>query len=159
MRTRIFLFTALLLCLAAVCSAARFSYTWKDAEGNLHITDFAPPEDAEVLDVRVIPMPEPEQIDPEALQQQRIEQRQDARQEMLARAAQLRKEEKTLREKAANLREEARELRRVAKKLHYKQRNRLRAGLKEDEAAELDNQADGLAREASALEQRAARLK
>lgn len=158
MRYRPLLLAVLFLCIATICAGARFSYTWKDAEGNLFITDYAPPDDAEVLDVRIIPMPEQPQVDPEIIKEQQLERQSKARRALLTRAAELKKEEQELRRQAADLTEEAGELRRLAKKLHYKQRYRRRAALKEEEAADLANRADELARQADALERQAGQL-
>ena len=159
MKKAILLLAVLTALLAESSLGARFNYTWKDADGVLNITDFPPPEDAEVLDVRVIPIPDEKQITP-TVKQPEVRQEQDqARNRLLAEAASLRKEEATLRQEAAGLNDEAQELRRLGKKQGNKSRYRLRAAKKEREAEELINRADILGAKAQTLEHQASGLK
>lgn len=159
MKKAILLLAVLMVLLAESSVDARFNYTWRDADGVLNITDYPPPEDAEVIDVRVIPFPDEKQITPE-VKQPEVQQEQDqTRNRLLAEAASLRNEEATLRQEAAELIDEAQELRRLAKKQGNKRRYRLRAAKKEKEAEELLNRADILGAKAQTLEQQASRLK
>jgi hypothetical protein len=158
MISKIILTTLLTLFLAGICSSAEFNYTWKDAEGNLFITDYPPPDGVEIIDISIIPVPAPQQLAPV---QQQVEQpgQDEIRSRLEAEAAALRKEETALRYKAAGLAEEAEEQRRIGKKRHYKERYQRRAGIKDREAEELVRQADALAGKAESLERQASELK
>ena len=158
MKKIIILLAVLLLMIAETAIAARYNYTWKDADGGLNITDYPPPEDAELLDVRVIPMPETKEITPTRRQNELIQEQNETRKRLLLKAESLKEEEARLRQRAAELIGEAGELRRISKKLHYKSRHRLRAAKKEEEAEELLNRADSLSKEAETLELEASGL-
>lgn len=159
MKKVILLLTVLVVMLAESSIGARYNYTWRDAGGILNITDYPPPEDAEVIDVRVIPLPDEKQVPPE-VKQREVQQEQDqTRNRLLAEAASLRNEEATLRQEAAGLTDEAQELRRLAKKKRYAGKYRVRAAKKEKEAEELLNRADILNAKAQTMEHQAFRLK
>lgn len=159
MKKIILFFAILSLMLAGVSSAARYNYTWKDADGVLNITDYPPPEDVEIIDISVIPMPEENPEDKGIEQQNVVESQNNALNRLQAEAASLRKEEAALRRNAADLTTEAQELIRISKKVKYKRRYRVRAGKKEREAEALISKADALAKQAEALEKQAAQLK
>lgn len=155
---KMILSTVLTLFLAGICYGAQFTYTWKDAEGKLLITDYPPPDGAEIMDISVIATPGQQHV---AQVQQQVAQpgQSPTRSRLEAEAAALRKEEAALRQKAAGLAEEAEEQRRLAKKHHYKERYQRRAGLKDREAEELVRQADVLSDQAQSLVRQAAELK
>jgi len=161
MKKIILLLAVLMVLLAESSLAARFNYTWRDADGVLNITDYPPPEDAEVIDVRVIPLPDEMQIPPTVKQPEvRQKQEQDqTRNRLLAEAESIRNEAATLRQEAEGLTDEAQELRRLAKKKRYASKYRVRAAKKEKEVEELINRADILGAKAQILEQQASRLK
>lgn len=159
MTSKIILTVALtLLLLAGICYGALFNYTWKDAEGDLFITDYPPPDGAEIIEISIIPAPEQQRV---TAAQQQVEPTGPitARSRMEAEAAALRKQESVLRHKAGELFAEAEEQRRLGKKHHYKERYQRRAGLKDREAEELVRQADALAGKAESLERQASELK
>lgn len=155
MISKLILTTFLTLFLAGMCYGAEFNYTWKDAEGNLYITDYPPPDGAEIIDISIIPVPAPK---PPIQQQVEQPGQSEIRSRLEAEAAALRKEETALRHKAAVLAEEAAEQRRIGKKRHYKERFQRRAGIKDREAEELVRQADALAGKAESLEGQASKL-
>jgi Zn-dependent protease with chaperone function len=45
------LFVSLVLCDLKICYGQEYIYTWKDKNGVLNITDYAPPTDAQILDI------------------------------------------------------------------------------------------------------------
>jgi hypothetical protein len=154
MTGKIILTSVLTLLLAGISSGAEFNYTWKDTEGNLFITDYPPPDGAEILEVSIIPLPEQKQVAP--ARKQEVTPGQKATLSRLeAEAAVLRKQEADLRQKAAELVAEADEQLRLAKKRHYKERYQRRAGIKKREAEELARQADALSVKAESLERQA----
>lgn len=158
MTGKIILTAVLTLFLAGICFGAQFNYTWKDAQGNLSVTDYPPPEGAEIIDISIIAGPEQQRIAP--VQQQDGPPGQSAtRSRLVAEAAVLRNQETSLRQQAAGLAEEAEEQRRLGRKHHYKERYQRRAGLKDREAEELIRQADALSGKAESLERQAAELK
>ena len=158
MISKIILITLLTLFLAGICSSAEFNYTWNDGEGNLFITDYPPPNGAEIIDISIIPVPAPQQLAPIQEQVEQPDQN-ETRSRLEGEAAALRKEETVLRQKAAGLAEEAEEQRRLGKKHHYKERYQRRAGIRDREAEELVRQADALAGKAESLERQASELK
>lgn len=158
MTGKMILTAALTLLLAGICYGERYNYTWKDADGNLFITDYPPPDGSEILEVNVIPLPERQQVAPPRKQDVPSGPK-AARSGLEAEAADLRKQEADLRQKAAGLAAEAEEQLRLAKKHHYKERYQRRAGLKEREAEELVRQADALSAKAQSLERQASEQK
>ncbi len=158
MKKTTILFVFFTVMIAGNSIAERYNYTWKDTKGVINITDYPPPEDIEIIDVRVVPIPVKSQIDPQVKKQQIQQRKSTTRNRLLAKAASLRKEEAKLRQKATILNDEAQELRRVAKKNKYKGRYRRKASNKERNAEEFITKANSMSRKAEALDHQASQL-
>lgn len=152
-------FVVLLVLLAGTCHGGNNNYTWKDAHGTLNITDYPPPEDAEIIDISPIPSPPAETVPAAPQSQGTLQEQNTTRNQLLAEAAALRKEEETLRLRAAELNAEAEELRSRSAIQKVKRRYRRWARGMDQEAADLISRADSLAGKAQALETKAAQIR
>ena len=158
MKKKVFLFVFLMLLIAGISNGARYNYTWEDKDGVLNVTDFPPPEGANIIDISVIPMPKKKLLAIEEKQQKDLQLQSETRELLLVEAAALRSEEVALRLKAAELNAEAWEQRRLSKLHRYKDRYRRRASKKEQQAQDLISQADSLGRKAEILERKSSKL-
>jgi len=129
-----------------------YNYTWRDANGTLNITDYAPPDNVEILEISPIPHVPPPPA-PEVLPEAKVE-----KQQLLKSAAALRQQEEALRTKATDLINEATELRSRDAIRKVKRRYSRFARRMEDEAQGLITSADQAAQKAAALEAQAAAL-
>ena len=160
MKKKIILCTMLTVMITSTSNGAQYNYTWKDADGVLNITDYAPPEGAEILDINVIPKQDKKQASPD-IQEQNALQNQNAAQNRQRQfeAASLRNEAAKLRQNAANIAEEAKELSRIANLQKRNRRLLVLSNSNAKKAEELFSQADSLVRRAEELEQQASQLK
>lgn len=160
MKKIIILCTMLTVMITSTCNGAGYNYTWKDANGVLNITDYAPPEDAEIIGIEVIPIQDniPANF---GIQEQDELQDQSALQnrQRQIEAASLRKEAAKLRQDAANIAEGAKELSRIANLQKRNRRLLVLSNSNTKKAEEQFSQADSLVRRAEELEQQASQLK
>ena len=158
MKKKVILFTLLTAMLVGTSNGAQFNYTWKNAEGVLNITDYPPPEDVEIIDISIIPLPDKEQA---IVKKQNEAQTQSATPDRRRQveAASLRKEAVKLRQHATNLSAEAQELMRLSKIQKRTPKLRLVARRKVIKANGLISQAESLVSKAENLEHKASQLK
>lgn len=136
-----------------LCSTTSYSedvdtiYTWRDKAGNLHITDYAPPDDAEILEMAPrIQVEKPVITDDTASQTERN------KEALINRALALREEEKTERLRAKELLAKANMYRSRKATSKRKRRYRRKAQAFEKEAELALQKAEALAVEAAELE-------
>lgn len=132
-------------------------YTWKDAEGQINITDNPPPDGVELLDTS--PAPPKPAVEPKKQAQpatrQVTSQSVQQRNKLLNQAAILRAEEAAAWQKAEEIIAEAEELRnKTGARAKRKNRYRRHATVLEQEAGEFIKKAETAARKAEKIEKR-----
>ncbi len=151
---RIYILTALfILCMVHPMSGGENIYTWKDAQGEIHITDQSPPDGVEIIDSSPAP-PKPDmkstEKQPKAgkVTRQNVQQRE----KLLKEFTEYRAEEAAAWKKAEELIAEAEELRSRSAIQKVKRKYRRRARALEEEAGEVIKKAEAAAVQAEKLE-------